>query len=321
MSEGYEQSPDGEASGAEKDRKSGGATEDHRARGTLRWALESGSLALLGGAFLVFRGLSSVAHGKRLSGLAKTIAGAGLITLGRSQWRDRPAAPLDDRWSATGPNGDAGTATGVTNDAGTATGMTNDAGTAAEDPGTADASAAQPATEPAEEGDTDQETATEREQPPERAAPVQGRTPVPGTAKPSPVGPEVDVLGASAFDQHGLDLPIPQRAFNQGFLSPGEVFWGVRLTDGAVVVSDLFDPIWDDEDFHYLGSSEVAEDRTLRVPDAVLDTWDRTYDGGDAVVGGDDITFLTTPALAEREQLRVVPAAWRDVVLGEGGEA
>lgn len=312
MNEGDDSTTPQEVPGADTETEPRGASEGGPTRGAVRWALESGAVALLGGAYLVFRGLGAVASGKRLRGFLKALAGAGLLALGRSQWRDRPGMPL------AGP----GAATATTSGSRTAASEGTTAGESSKEK--KDELREQDTMEEQEEegqsaGEGQSATATEHTA--DAAAPVQGRSPVPGTAKPSPAGPDVEVLGASAFDGHGLELPVPQRAFNQGFLSPGEVFWGVRLTDGAVVVSDLFDPIWEDEDFHYLGSSEVGEDRTLRIPDAVLDNWDRVYDGGDAVVGGDDLTFLTTPTLAERDQLRVVPEAWRDVVLGEGGEA
>jgi hypothetical protein len=132
-----------------------------------------------------------------------------------------------------------------------------------------------------------------------------------------PIETEWTRLGGAAFDEHRNQVPVPQRAFDQGYLSPdGEVYCGVGLSDGGVVISDLYDPIRDDEGGRYLGSSTVDDDRTLAVPDVVLDHWDERY-GGDAVVGGDELVFVTTPALAERDQLRVVPAVWADEVLGE----
>jgi len=293
MSGEYDASRSGGGTGAGNGTETGGGTKwwddseswegagEGESSGTIGWALESGALALMGGAFLVFRGLSAVVRGKRLRGIVAALAGVALVALGRSQWRNRRAAPFAEA--------------------------------AEEEEGTGEGRAEADADEGEPGGATDRAEVERPEAPPE----PRGRPPIDDTAEPAPVGEDVDVLGAAAFDGHGLQVPVPQRALDQGYLSPGEVFWGVRLADGAVVVSDLFDPIWDDEDYHYVGSSEVAEDRTLRVPDAVLDNWDRVYQGGDAVVGGDDLTFLTTPELTERDQLRVVPEAWLESVMGE----
>lgn len=124
-------------------------------------------------------------------------------------------------------------------------------------------------------------------------------------------------LGEAAFDEHSGEIPVPQRTFNQQLLSPGsEVFWGVREADDAVLASQLFDPIQDGDGVRYVGSSEVDDDRTLTIPDVVLNHWDEVAGGGTAVVSGTEIVFATTEVLEEDSQLLVVPEQWVDEILG-----
>lgn len=80
-----------------------------------------------------------------------------------------------------------------------------------------------------------------------------------------------------------------------------------------MLVSQNYDAIQDRDGVRYVTSSEVGQDvRELPVPDAILDHWDEVYGGGTAVVGGDDILFVTTDDLAADGLLRVLPAAWDD---------
>lgn len=125
-----------------------------------------------------------------------------------------------------------------------------------------------------------------------------------------------DRLGAAAFDEHSNEVPAPQRAFNQEFLSMNaEVVWGIR-DDHAIVVSQLFDPIQDGEDVQYVASTQITEDRIVTIPDEILDHWESVYDGI-GVAGGDDIVFATGDELQDDEQLLVVPAAWADGLVSE----
>ncbi|MHB9288671.1 hypothetical protein ACKVMT_16695 [Halobacteriales archaeon Cl-PHB] len=121
-----------------------------------------------------------------------------------------------------------------------------------------------------------------------------------------------DRLGEAAIDGQSRRVPAPQRAFDRRYLaSGGQVHWGVRDADDAVVVSRVFDPLQDDPGVRYLGSSDIGVDsRLLQVPDAVLDHWDAVYGGGTAVSGGDGLVFLRADALDEDRQLRVVPGDW-----------
>lgn len=125
---------------------------------------------------------------------------------------------------------------------------------------------------------------------------------------------DVDRLGEAAFDAQSREVPVPQGAFNQGFLSHGaEAFWGVRESDDAVVVSRDYDSVAGREGARYVASSEIAADaRELPIPDAVLDHWDDVYGGGTAVVGGDDVLFVTTDDLSGDHLLRVLPASWAE---------
>jgi hypothetical protein len=125
---------------------------------------------------------------------------------------------------------------------------------------------------------------------------------------------DVDRLGEAAFDRQSREVPAPQRAFNQGFLShSSEAFWGIRSDDDAVLVSGDYDAIEDGTNVRYVASSEIGVDvRELPIPDAVLNHWDEVLRGGTAVAGGDSILFVTTEDLERDGLLRVIPAAWVD---------
>jgi len=125
---------------------------------------------------------------------------------------------------------------------------------------------------------------------------------------------EIDRLGRAAFDEQSREVPAPQRAFNQGFLAHStETNWGIRARDDAVVVSLDFDAIQQREGMRYVASSEIGRGvRELPIPEPVLTHWDTVFGGGTAVVGGDDILFVTTEELATDGLLRVLPAEWDD---------
>lgn len=129
---------------------------------------------------------------------------------------------------------------------------------------------------------------------------------------------DVDRLGEAAVDRQSREVPAPQRAFNQGFLAhSAEAFWGIRMRDDAVFVSQDYDALQDRDGVQYVASSEIGEDvRELPIPDAVLDHWDEVIGGGTAVTGGDSILFVTTDDLAADGLLRVLPAEWADDVSG-----
>ncbi|WP_135365507.1 hypothetical protein [Halosimplex halophilum] len=127
-----------------------------------------------------------------------------------------------------------------------------------------------------------------------------------------------DRLGEAAFDEHSNEVPVPQQAFNRGFLALGEeAHWGVR-DDGSVVVSERFDPVQGGDGVDYVASTTVDDDRTLTVPDEVTDHWNAAVGGPMAVESGDGVVFATSDDLATDRQLLVVPAAWADDALGEG---
>ncbi|WP_435345363.1 hypothetical protein [Haloarchaeobius sp. HRN-SO-5] len=124
-------------------------------------------------------------------------------------------------------------------------------------------------------------------------------------------------LGEAAFDEHANEVPVPQHAFDREFLAPGaEAFWGVRETDDAVLVSQLYNPLDEAGDVRYVGSSDVDDDRMLSVPDVVLDHWDEVAGGGTPVTSGTELVFASSGELAERRQLLVVPEQWAGDVLG-----
>jgi hypothetical protein len=124
---------------------------------------------------------------------------------------------------------------------------------------------------------------------------------------------EIDRLGEAALDGQSREVPVPQRAFNQGFLAhSSEAFWGIRGRDGAVLVSQDFDAVQGRDGVEYVASSEIGEDvRELPVPTAVLTHWERAGDGT-AVTGGDDVLFVTTAGLEADHLLRVLPSRRAD---------
>lgn len=125
-------------------------------------------------------------------------------------------------------------------------------------------------------------------------------------------------LGAAAFNEYSNRLPMPQRVFDTSLLTLGaEVFWGIREADGAVLVSQLYDPIQDGAGLRFVGSTQVDDERMLSVPDVILNHWDRVAGGGTAVTSGTRLVFVTTDALREDSQLLVVPEEWAEELPGE----
>ncbi|UPV74832.1 hypothetical protein M0R89_01880 [Halorussus limi] len=131
--------------------------------------------------------------------------------------------------------------------------------------------------------------------------------------------PDYDRLGGASVSGDSRELPVPQKAVNLELVkSGGEVYWGVREADGAVLVSQLYDPLEDDPGVRFLTSTAIDDDsRQLRVPDAVYDHWDDVAGGGTAVRGGDRLEFVTTDEMADDEQMLVLPEWQVEDVLGE----
>lgn len=127
-------------------------------------------------------------------------------------------------------------------------------------------------------------------------------------------------MGAAAFDRESGRVPAPQHAFDMEYLVlNGEVYWGIRETDGVVVVSQRYDPMEDREDERYVASSQVDDERKVKIPDTILDHWDEEVGGGIAVESGDDVVFARAGELEEDNQLAVVPEEWSDDVFDEEG--
>ncbi|WP_135824086.1 hypothetical protein [Halorussus ruber] len=131
--------------------------------------------------------------------------------------------------------------------------------------------------------------------------------------------PEYERLGGASVSGNSQELPVPQQAVNMELVKQGgEVYWGVREEDGAVVASQLYDPVEDDPGIRFLTSTVIRDDsRQLRVPDAVFDHWDDIVESGSGVVGGDRLEFVTTDEMAEDEQMLVLPEWQVEDVVGE----
>lgn len=122
-------------------------------------------------------------------------------------------------------------------------------------------------------------------------------------------------LGTETVDEQRLLISVPQRAINLELLTVGaEAFWGVRDDDGVVVVSGRYDPLTE-EGYRYVASSQIDEDRTLSIPDAVFDHWNKAAGGDTAITDGDSFAFATSEALRADSQLVVVPEERIDEVL------
>jgi len=134
---------------------------------------------------------------------------------------------------------------------------------------------------------------------------------------------DYDRLGSASVSGDSQEVPVPQKAVNLELVkSGGEAYWAVRETDDAVVVSQLYDPLEDADDVRFLTSTAIDDDsRQMRVPDAVFDHWDDVYGGGTAVVGGDELEFVTSDEMAANEQMLVLPGWQVDDVLGEDSES
>lgn len=278
-----------------------GATRGHRNAGEsvaatlagyVRRGVESGAVAGVGGGVSLLGGLRALRRGEFGRALGRLALGGLLVAVARRQ--RRPGGCRQDEGQDAGRRASDRTRIAESDRAGT--GRSGDAGEVGEDTDVTDAVA----------GDAGAASESDESEP---VAPEASR-------------PEANVterLGAAAFDEHSDEVPVPQHAFDVGILAlESEVFWGVRDADDAVLVSALYDPFQERDGLRYVASSEVDEERTLRVPDAVMNHWDDVAGGGTAVVGGDEMAFATTDDLRADDQLLVVPRRWTDDVLGAG---
>lgn len=250
----------------------------------VRRGVETGVLPGVAGAVLAVRGVRRFREGARLRGVLQTSLGGVLVGLGAARAR----ASFGPGEPGPVPEPGAEPAVGETDfEFGGSAVSTGDEESGADATGTADTST--------DAGTTGQVT----------------------DAGSATAAADYDRLGAAAFDDDSNELPAPQAAFDREFLVlDGEVFWGVREADDAVVASQLYDPIEDAEGMRYVASSQVDDDRTVSVPSTVLDHWDDVAGGGVALTSGDDLVFATADDLAEERLLVVVPAEWVDDVLG-----
>lgn len=308
-----------------------------RVRSTVGERARSGALAgALGGAS-VFGGILSLQAGQRTRGLRRMAAGGALLAVAAVQRRargDGSGASIDIDESDvvdTAPDIDAvgdaeaeqahasGDEAAEVVDTGPALDEVDaDVGGGSESPtGAGPVSEGEQASEPGSESGTESETEPEGDTESEGEAEGDTESESEPEGESGAASVEYDRLGSAAFDEHSNEVPVPQRAFNQGYLAfDAEAVWGIR-DDDAVVVSQLYDPIEGAEGVRYVASTQVDEERILTVPDGVLDHWDGVSGGPVAVESGDDIVFATSDDLGDDDQLIVVPAAWADDVLGD----
>ncbi|MFP9193043.1 hypothetical protein ACLI4Q_15490 [Natrialbaceae archaeon A-CW1-1] len=304
-----------------------------RAAPSLRRGVESGTVpALIGGVGLL-SGIRALLAGERERGLATLVLGAGFIAAALGQRRSRSSGEEPDVEQTdvlTRPDVDA-----VADEAGGVGAQDHATSEAAVDiadttPNLEDVGSGLESESDAESASVDQreivdtgvesETlseATERET--EDAGGEEGASDETAIEEDTDAGvgtetADIDRLGEAAIDRQSREVPAPQRAFNQGFLAHStEAYWGIRARDDAVLVSLDFDAIERRDGMQYVGSSEIGTDvRELPIPSAVLNHWDEVFGGGTAVIGGDDILFVTTKDLATDGLLRILPSEWAD---------
>jgi len=267
---------------------------------SLRRGVESGTATAIVGGTSLLAGLRAFRRGNRGRGLAGVVGGAALLATALARRRSR------NHDAETGVVG-----SGVEPASEPEPGPESDTGAesaAADRREVVDTEtvAGELERETGDTGDTDGPT--------DGAATGAGGT---GEVAAEGVEPErIDRLGEAALDRRSREVPVPQRAFNEGFLShSAEAYWGIRAGDDAVVVSQNYDAIQRRDGMRYVASSQIGEDvRELPIPDTVLDHWDEVAGGGTAVAGGDDVLFVTTDDLSADGLLRVLPSKWADEV-------
>lgn len=274
----------------------------------LRRAVESGAATAIVGTAGLLGGLRAFRRGNRRRGLAGVAVGGAFLATALTQWsRGRDAGTGAEETepkaeSASGPDSD------------------TDAESAADRREVGDTERVAGEIKRETEGMRETGDVGEADGTTDGAA---SSAVGPGTGEVSAEGvepEEIDRLGEAALDRQSREVPVPQRAFNEGFLShSSEAFWGIRAGDDAVVVSGNYDAIQDRDGMQYVASTEIGEDvRELPIPDTVLDHWDEMAGGGTAVGGGDDVLFVTTDDLSADGMLRVLPSKWADDVDGSG---
>jgi len=311
-------------------------------RASIRRRVDAGAAAAVAGGTSALGGLRAIERGDRRRGLAGLGLGIALLAVARSRSRSTDGeagvdqtdvvdtapdveAVGDDGGAAVGADhvgGDAAEAVARTSPDvdGASSGLDADAGAeSADEPAGSRPDGESQSAEGSQSGGESQSNEGSRSEEGGRSGEGSrsGATGDEGDrVDPGDAGlPEaVDRLGAASFDRQSREVPVPQRAFNQGFLShSAEAFWGVRGEDDAVLVSRAYDAIEGREGVRFLASSEVGADRReLPIPDAVLNHWDETIRGGTAVVGGDGVLFVTSDDLSGDGLLRVLPANWAD---------
>ena len=249
-------------------------------------------IAGLGAVVTVLSGIGALRRGRWKTGLARFGLGvvAGLIALTLRSSRERTGVQSGDGSTAEAATGTQGQPDSVEPEESTASTDQTDTTTT----GPAAGSAVEPTVEGAGDGierdaDAAEETGYER-------------------------------FGAAAFDEYASEVPVPQHVFDVELLSlSAEAFWGVRERDDAVFVSHDFDSLQDADGVRYVGSSKIDGERTLSIPDVVLNHWSDAAGGGTVVESGTELTFATNDDLQADGQVLVVPAHSVDELLGEGG--
>jgi len=275
--------------------KAGGGSLSKSVR-YLRWGLGSGALAGVGGGVLLLQGLRALRRGDWERGVRRFLVGGVFVTVGIEQRRTSSERQVTTkRREPTDPSTPAESATADSEDIPVGTPESHQSVGTGQDVSDSDASTTE----------TDQQSSGLEQRTTETTQEF--------------LEPEAYTrLGSAAFDRQSAQIPVPQRAFNQEFLSlDAEAFWGIRDTDDLVILSGFYDAIEDLEEGHYVASSEIDDERMLKIPDRILNHWEDVVGGGTGVTGGDDIVIAGPEESGEYELLVVVPDQEAEDVLGE----
>ncbi|WP_135302599.1 hypothetical protein [Haloarcula amylovorans] len=305
----------------------------------LRRGVESGAVTATIGGTSLLGGLRALLDGERNRGLVRLVVGAGFValTLAQRRFRDQGEDPSIEETDVVDTGSDVGAVADEAGDVDEREGATDEAAANAVDT-SPDVEGVESDSASASESESDIESATvgqrevvdtgvdsealreATESESEDAGDGSGTSDETPTAEESTAidddneTEEIDHLGEAAFDGQSREVPVPQRAFDRRFLAhSAEAFWGIRTGDDAVLVSQDYDAIEEQDGMHYVASTEIGADvRELPIPEAILNHWNDVLSDEASVTGGDDVLFVTTDSLAAGGLLRVLPSRRAD---------
>lgn len=295
------------------------------ARALLRRGNRPGVIGGLGG-LLTLRGLRALRRGKRARGLVRVLGGGALIAAALRRRRSDDAVEESDVVDTSADiddiGGGAGQERASSDEAAAVAGSSVDTEAAADAKsrsGTEPASTAgtESPVEPGEAADTgvDAGDLADAVGDTGTGADTETEAGAEGEADEGTVLTGAEELGTAAYDPAEGAVSVPEPAFDRGMLAlDGEAVWGLGR-DGAVALSQLYDPVEAADGVASTATSQFVEERTLAVPGAAADHW--VAAGGWDPESGDDLVFATNDEFEAESLLVVVPEPMREAVLGE----